>query len=273
MGIFSRNRVFGCHSKGQEGQVLLIVVLAAVVSLTVGLSAVSRSITNTKLSTEEANSQKALSAAEAGIEKLLNDVTLGESSGNLSNDSTFNASVNVFRSNTVKLNDGGTVFQNEGADVWLSNSNFSGDQWSGTLTVRWTNNSASNCRENAAIEVAVISGTDRNNPTLRRYAYATSCSGRTDNFDSPTLGSAVVSGKTYNQGFSIPITNGYIARVIPVYANTSVVVQASGGNLPPQGNIIDSLGTSGNTSRKIRVYQGYPKVPIEFFPYSLFLPL
>ncbi len=260
-------------SQRQDGQILLIVVLAAVVSLTVGLSAVSRSITNTKVSTEEANSQKALSAAEAGIEKLLSDATVGTSTGSLSNDADFTATVTEVRNNTVRLNDGGTVYKDEGADVWLSVSDFSGGQWSGNLTIRWTNNSAS-CTQNAAIEVAVISGTDRNNPTLTRYAYGSSCAGRADGFTAPTLGSGAVSGKTYDQGFTIPITNGYIARVIPVYANTTVVTVASGAtSLPAQGNTIDSVGTSGNTSRKIRVYQGYPRIPIEFFPYNLFLPL
>lgn len=261
-------------SQRQDGQILLIVVLAAVVSLTVGLSAVSRSITNTKVSTEEANSQKALSAAEAGIEKLLSDATVGTSTGSLSNDANFTATVTEVRNNTVRLNDGGTVYQDEGADVWLSNSDFSSGQWSGNLTIRWTNNSPTNCSENAAIEVAVISGTDRNNPTLTRYAYGSSCTGRADGFTVPTLGSGVVNGKTYDQGFTIPITNGYIARVIPVYANTTVVAVASGVTpLPAQGNTIDSVGISGNTSRKIRVYQGYPRIPIEFFPYNLFLPL
>ena len=48
------------HKKqGQKGQILLMVVLATVITLTVGLSAISRTITNTRVSTEEANSQKA----------------------------------------------------------------------------------------------------------------------------------------------------------------------------------------------------------------------
>ena len=56
----------------QKGQVLLLVVLASVIALTVGLAAISRSITSTRISTEESNSQKALSAAEAGIEEQIN---------------------------------------------------------------------------------------------------------------------------------------------------------------------------------------------------------
>jgi len=55
----------------QKGQALLIVVLVMVVALTVGLSIASKTIISLRTSTEEANSQKALAAAEAGIEQAL----------------------------------------------------------------------------------------------------------------------------------------------------------------------------------------------------------
>ena len=47
----------------EKGQTLLIVVLVMVISLTVGLSVVSKTITNLRTTTEEADSAKALSAA------------------------------------------------------------------------------------------------------------------------------------------------------------------------------------------------------------------
>src|SRR3989344_9543942 len=55
----------------QAGQILLIVILVIVISSTVGLSLVSRSITSLRTSTEEAESQEALAAAEAGGERAL----------------------------------------------------------------------------------------------------------------------------------------------------------------------------------------------------------
>ena len=48
--------------KDQKGQALLIIVLVMVVALTVGLSLVSRTITNIRNTREQASSQKALSA-------------------------------------------------------------------------------------------------------------------------------------------------------------------------------------------------------------------
>lgn len=248
----------------QRGQVLLIVVLAAVVSLTVGLSAVSRTITNTKVSTEEANSQKALSAAEAGIEKLLNNASLGQSGGTLSNNANFSATTTQVRSDSVELNGGNIVAKDDGADVWLSNSDFSGGQWSGTLTVYWNGGCS-----NSALEIVTLSGV-RNNPAMARSAYD-ACSSRGNNFQNPSSG-GTINGKSYSHSFSLDINNGFIARIIPIYADTAIAVRGS-SVLPPQGDIIESVGTSGNTSRKVRVYKGYPRVPIEFFPYNIFLPL
>ena len=58
-------------SFGEQGQVLLIIVLVMVVALTVGLSLASRSLIQVRTTGEQAESQKAFSAAEAGIEQAL----------------------------------------------------------------------------------------------------------------------------------------------------------------------------------------------------------
>jgi Tfp pilus assembly protein PilX len=55
----------------EKGQMLLIVVLIMVVALTVGLSIAARSLVNLKIATDDENSQRAFSAAEAGIERLI----------------------------------------------------------------------------------------------------------------------------------------------------------------------------------------------------------
>lgn len=265
------------YKNNQKGQILLIVVLAAVVSLTVGLAAVSRTITNTKVSTDEANSQKALSAAEAGVEKLItsSDVSLG-SSGTLSNNANFDAkATSVEGSSPIELNGGRTVSQDDGADVWLSRYSDYANQWpssgTGTLTVYWTDNDNADCTKNAAIEVILISGTDKNNPQMDRYAYDACGARQTSNIFSIPGNGITINGKVYKNSFTInSITNGFIARVIPLYADANIAVK--GDNLPSQGEIIESVGKSRNTTRVVRVFRGYPKLPIEFFPYNLFLP-
>src|SRR3989344_4715713 len=77
----------------QAGQILLIVILVIVISSTVGLSLVSRSITSLRTSTEEAEPQKAFSAAEAGIERALQgDLLIGSTT-----DGIFTANKSKYR--------------------------------------------------------------------------------------------------------------------------------------------------------------------------------
>jgi len=57
--------------KYQSGQALLIVILVMVIALTVGLSVAVRTTTNIRTASEDENSQRAFSAAEAGVSKRL----------------------------------------------------------------------------------------------------------------------------------------------------------------------------------------------------------
>src|SRR5688572_23181590 len=105
----------------QRGQVLLIVVLVMIVALTVGLSLISRSITNLRTSTEEAESQKALAAAEAGIERALESGTI--ETGNFDSGSVqvnYSTAVQDVRGSEFLLNGGNDIPRDDGADVWLA---------------------------------------------------------------------------------------------------------------------------------------------------------
>ncbi|MBI2621566.1 MAG: hypothetical protein HYW63_02865 [Candidatus Levybacteria bacterium] len=276
-------------ASSQKGQILLIVVLAAVVSLTVGLSAVSRTITNTRVSTEEANSQKALSAAEAGIEELVNNSALlavrNESNPlakSFSNNSTFTAASTPIAGSEILINDGSQILKDDGADIWFSSyPNFEGSpRWSGTLTVLWDNNdgcSASETRVTAAVEIVVIQGASKNDPDMTRAVYDP-CSVRasSNGFQIPTSLSAAsktVDSRVFANGVNVTVANGFIARVIPLYANAVMGARVSAGPaLPTQGYAIDSVGSAGSTKRSVRVFRGFPRVPIEYFPYNIFLP-
>lgn len=265
----------------EKGQILLVVVLASVISLTVGLAAISRSITNTRVSTEESNSQKALAAAEAGIEEQLNNITVAIPANKpISNGANFSATAVQSNQNAkdFSLNNGNPIAQDDGADIWLSDhKDFSGPK-SPTMTLYWTA-SGTPCND-AALEVAVIygpylagTGPDYNNLNMARYA-ADPCPSRQSGNrfnDGPTSSSRNGSrGGFY--ALDLPFINtGYIARVIPLYANTRIAV-ISDVPLPAQGYVVSSTGKSGDTVRTVRVYQGFPRLPLEFFPYNLFLP-
>ena len=272
----------------QRGQALLIVVLVMVIALTVGLSLASRSITNLRNSTDEANSQAAFTAAEAGVEQAvkLGDVNgasilSGVSLNDKNNSKISNVDISLIDGSKFLMNNGNPIFQDDGTDIWLSPHSDDPTQlftqaWNGLLTINWGTNTDS-CSE-PAIEILIVSGT-RVSPTITKYAYD-SCAARraTNSFKQPPQsGAFTVNGAngsaTFNYRTSITVTNGLLARVTPLYA--AGVVGVIGNGLPVQGKIITSTGTAGvsslQTVRKISFFQGYDSLPSEFF-YSFFSP-
>ncbi len=257
----------------QRGQTLLIVVLVMVVALTVGLSVASKSITSLRTSTEEANSQRALSAAEAGIEQAIrNNVSIAN--GSLPNNTGYDTSVTEVLGTRFQLNGGNLVAQDDGIDVWLSEYSSNSAQiynnpWSGNLTILWGD--ANPGCSNAALEIVLVTG-PKATPALRRYA-VDPCQVRTttNRFTFATQSVGTVDGKNFYYQTTIAVTNGLFARIIPLYTNTYGGIIGSVA-LPSQGSVLVSTGRSGTTQRRITVFQGYPELPSEFFPYSLFSP-
>ncbi len=291
--------------KGERGQVLLIVILVIIVSLTIGLSIASRSITNIRTSTEEAESQKALAAAEAGIEKTLQDLTV--SSGTfLPNDSSYETDIDPVEDVNSFLVDGGSLIaQGEGVDIWLAEHiNDEEIDYTKTLKLKKSHfflywgvgnetdcNSADPSEWPAAIEAIVVWMTDITDPTTirtTRYAFD-ACDGnggrdnRGNNFISAVLDSLTIGGKTLKLRTatgddSIHADNVIFIRVIPIYKSTIIGVQAcapGGGSctdLPIQGYQITSTGTAGETSRKISVFKGFSSAFLPYISYGLFVP-
>jgi Tfp pilus assembly protein PilX len=266
----------------QDGQALLLVVLVMVISLTVGLSAVTRSITNVRTSTQDENSQRAFSAAEAGIQQEL-------STGNSTSDISFNTnqtnvkaniSTQYLQGSQVLVNNGDAVPDDQGADVWLVSHDSSGKPLYNTvrseaLTIYWGSNSTA-C-SNAAIEVVLLSGSSVNAAVSNHYVYDP-CTSRGNNLTNLN-GSALstpfsIGSQTFYYSLAIPpVANGFLMRVIPLYSSTPIGV--TGSNLPQQGTKITSTGSAGPTGapiqRQVVYYQGYPELPVELFPYVLFV--
>jgi Tfp pilus assembly protein PilX len=279
----------------QSGQALLIVVLVMVIALTVGLSVISRTVTNLRTSTEQASSQKALAAAEAGIEQAIEKNTAGGALpiiGNFPSGATSYITQVTENSNVQSLLNGGNVVpKDQGVDVWLIP--YSADptslwttSWSGNLIVYWgtssdvcTNDSSNTM---AALEIVVVSGS-KASPITTRYAYDPCTNGvnrqSSDNFTPVAPSSNTIAGDTFNYSVSVPVTQGFLARVVPLYAGSLIAVagQDAGNNplsLPAQGKTIVSTGKSdnGTTHRKVAVFESYPELPTELFPFTIFSP-
>lgn len=266
-----------------RGQMLLIVVLVMVVILTVGLSAATRTITNVRVSNDEENSERAFSAAEAGLEQALGRDLRTDFSGTLDNTSTYQTKVTQLAGERFLLNNNLAVLKDTAADVWLSTYPDYTNPYTGSLTVYWGENNDSCVTSEAAntmaaLDIVVISGT-RINPTINHYP-VDPCAARRNgnNFANAVNGGGTVNGKTFAYRTTINVTSGLIARVIPLYASTPIGVAGCNGggnscnNLPVQGTIIESTGISENAQRKIITLRSYPKLPTEIFPFVLFSP-
>lgn len=268
--------------RSQKGQALLIIVLVMVVALTVGLSLASRTIINIRNTREQASSQKALSAAEAGIERSIkSQASIGQTT--LSNNATYQTTVTqVLGTSRFLLNGGGTVSKNDATYVWVTSYSSNPDSlwqspWSGDLSIYW-GTSGQNCdvanNMPPAIEVSVISGS-KDAPVMTRYVYDPCQTRRaSNNFRPPTSSTPVtVSGTTLTYTATRTLANALLVRINPIYADSIIGAYGGGAILPQQGITITSTGTSDdNTQRKVTVFQGYPEVPAEFFPYILFQP-
>lgn len=86
----------------RNGQALVAVLLVLGVALTVGMSVVSRSITEVGVSSTQDESARALSAAEAGIEKALGGIIAGTGSDtySLTTTESYNVTRTVVGTNT-----------------------------------------------------------------------------------------------------------------------------------------------------------------------------
>lgn len=258
--------------KAQEGQALLIVILTMVVALTVGLSVASRSITTVRISTAEEQSQRAFSAAEAGIEEALKSGANVALTGPLANNAQYSATVTTSGNSKEFIIPPPGGRKDEAVQIWLSAYPNYTDRYTGKITVFWEKESTG-CNA-AAVEIIVFSGAQVTSPSLNRYPIDP-CTTRGNNFYSASLAAGETGKmKDFKYKYEIPvlISNGLIMRIIPLYKSTSVGVKGD-NNLPTQGTEIEAIGkvVSGGEeiTRKIRVVQSYPSLPA-IFDYAIF---
>ena len=286
---FSKGGIRG----GENGQILLIVVLTMIVALTVGLSIAARVVTELKLSKQNEQSQRAFQAAESGIQQT---IERGSGIGSLNspitldNSAAFSTTYTTDNGSAIVVNNGQPVDQASGADVWLSDysanqadlfKNTMGGGSSVAITLYWGGVNQDSCLSSSgdnvapAIEVVLLQGTVAN-PTIAKNIYeASGCS----RIAGATVGTSVggpftLKGVTFKNSASLtfggsPLANGLIMKVIPIFNSGVIGLQSAGITFPAQGSIVTSTGTSGDTVRKVVYFQSYPQLPLEIFPYSL----
>ncbi len=275
-------RTFHEDRTKSKGQILLVVILTVVIALTIGLSVASRSIVNVRLSKQNEESQRAFQAAEAGISQALKQIesksSLTEIQKNLENSASFSTDITTVEGSNFLLNGGQELAQDIGIDVWLSDyPDYANIVASRTVTVYWGENGKTDCSPTATgdavlptLQLFVISSDNAasvSNPTVQKYLIDPCGATRTSGSEVGSTGGSVA-GVSFAHAKQITVTNGVIMKVIPIYNSGKVGITADPG-LPEQGAIIESVGTSGNSERKLMYYQSYPQIPNELFPYSI----
>lgn len=238
-------------------------LIAAVIVVSFTASFLSR--TNTQTTKLQEENQKALAAAEAGIQAALksnNSVSISSISGltNYTGSATLAASSAspTFSTSAIQTSDQYTFYltaYSPATKTFSGSSNNTQD-----ITICFGNKSSSTL---PALEITVLKSDGTMTRSIvdpsSRIANATSgnagCTANTETFTRSTT----ITGATIG-------INARVMIVRVLYTPSSLFFSSS-TNLPVQGTSVDSTATSSQTgvTKKLRVFQSYPQIPAEMF--------
>jgi len=243
----------------QSGQVALIIILLMAVVGTVALSVVSRSVTDVSLSKQEENKIRAFSAAEAGIENLLNQGLANIPAADREKDVTGNINYHykideVGNSSTYELD--GQLLSGETTQVQLAG----GTSAPSSLRICWTGD--------ASLEISVFSFPGGNYQVTRTAVKAiTGGASGIDFTPGDSVGSPCGS-KTYLSETSVSLTqDAQFVRIKALYNNTDLAIQAD-VNLPVQAYKVKVDAVQEENTAALEVTQTIPAAP-GIFDYTL----
>jgi len=220
------------NNKSNQGQIAIIVLLASAILLTLGMSASRKTITDTKVDTDEELLKEAFNAAESGINNYLNSGSSNYSTndGNSANVS----SVNIGNANS--LSSEGKVTANTPQLFWLVNHNENGSIGTTYYSKNTTLNLDVESTYTGAVKIDYYSKIGANYSVVR--------SGY--NFDN---GNQIVTGYPYsaNKTINIPIgaEDALLLIITPLGSSTTLTISGT-SNFPIQGQELTSVGTAGS---------------------------
>ncbi len=283
----------------RRGQALIVVLLALAVALTVGLSIISRTVTEVGVSTTQEESARALSAAESGIEAALSSGVA--SGGNVgSQGSTYQVSSSPVGGGRYVAFPGGLMagevvtlylapYQSDGSPVAVPPTTFFPTNQ--RLDICWGDPTLG---ENPALVADLYYYAPSAVPPgyrISRLAYDPTPS-HNNGFDSASISSPPTdadncpSGINYKYsvrwnsligptGFSVadagprPMFLRLRLWYNPTQAHYVGAGTVNGStDIPVQGTELVSTGRSGETVRKVKVFQQYPDMP-DFADFSI----
>jgi Tfp pilus assembly protein PilX len=284
----------------QSGQVIILLLLLMLVGLSVGLALTQRSVNDVTTSTQVEQSSRAFSAAEAGLEKALNGSFFQTGSGTipLNNDSTAQISQSNYlpQTNSTAAIEYPPIGRETTAQFWFV------DPFAAPPPIAYYDGSQvnlyygnENTTDKPAVEMAVVTERGGNFYTKNYYYDSDSTRAASNRFAvTPSCGSATVSegilgsnhkfycAQTVNiMDGSLP-TNACVvgnncriilARVRFLYINENhnLALQPIGPGIkfPPQVQIYNSVGTSGQSQKQVQAFKVKDVVP-PWFDYAIF---
>lgn len=246
-----------------KGQAVLIVLLVIAVALGFGLSIISQSVTDVRISKQEQEAARAFNAAEAGIEEALKSITTAGAGGSLEVDGidvAYTISGEEYLNNTVN--------ENESIEVDLTGA----DAGLNTLSINWViGNSvvenpgtctASSGQAPASLLVTVTDNLDQQVRYGVNACALNASNGMTDVSDAG-VGS-------FLRQYSVAVdANDVLVRIRPIYNRSSISVTGN-VDLPVQAYMINSTAQAPTLeSKAIEVTRTEPATP-SVFDYVLF---
>lgn len=275
-----------------QGQVVLILILIVTVALAVGLSVIQKSLVDVSTSTKVEQSQRAFSAAEAGIEQALRgagnpNVTFPENNSEAQVTDSGLRPAKATPGNLQEPLEFDPFSKEDVIQVWLADYTSSNNPpptayADSALDVYWGNST----QDKAALELTLVQFNGTQYKTFKKWTLDHPFV-RTpaNNFEQVTCSGYPLGSKTYQckrrigvapDPASLPSSGMMLLRARLLY-NTQdqpFAVQAvntcgSACSIPPQQRILISTGTSGNTRRRVKVTQSFNEVPF-WFDYAIF---
>lgn len=271
----------------EAGQVILILILVMTVALAIGISVVQRSLSDISTSSKVEQSGRAFSAAEAGIEKAIQSDSNITTSVDLGNNSVIQG---VEKNDVPAANQAleyPPIGKEEMAQVWLVKpSDLITDAYSGNIDLYWGNaNRGDSEPDLPAIELIVVYLSTDSSYKAKKFFFDSSAASRNNGFDSSVqmnpspLDTSMGNSRSFKLKKTVDIgltsipdrQRNILLRVRLLYTSVSdaFAVKPVSGSLPKQASVFTSVGTAGDTQRRIQVFRLNNVVPF-YFDYAIF---
>lgn len=267
-------------SNKQSGQVLLITVMLIATAITVVMTLIFKSTTETQVTKLQQESDQALVAAESALEVALRGPVVGAYSSLLSAGLDQFSGIDLENSSVSLSQPSRSYFispeivKDESYTFYLADyPNLATGNWQGILQIYFDSAAGTNCsgRDVPALELTLI----YDNNQIKRWV-AEPCTEapyiENKNLESWDNGNGDFNG-THFQWVTQPLNlSSYtMPKVLIVRTFFSGTKLGFSGNinLRPQGNYLVSEAKSySGVVKKIQLFQAYPQIPAEFFTAS-----